>query len=194
MIALLLGCAAPGGWPAAPDVFHGVVTALGPADRAAYEAAAPPVAPAFTTLDADADGHLSEDEVAAYVLATDPTTFDPALMMPAVATGVPPGAPPGSPPGVPPGAPPGGPLDPPPPGPPPARKVAAPAPSHLLEALRFEAAAIHARAPDAPLPTDAELEQAARLGATSPDCRAALSRLRDAAERAGLTWPTSLGG
>lgn len=224
MILWLLGCADPGAWPAAPHVFRGVVKALGPGDRAAYEAAAPPVAPDFTTLDADGDGHLSEAEIATYVLATDPTTFDPAFTVappeprgeappgtprppgtppqpgapPPLGAhrppGVPPGVQPGGAQGVPPGVPQGPPLPGVAPSAPPARVEVAPRASHLLEALRFELAVIHARAPAAPLPTDAELQEAARLGVASAEGKAILARLRSAADGAGLAWPTSLGG
>jgi hypothetical protein len=64
--------------------------------------------------------------------------------------------------------------------------------AQLHEALAFEAAELHAAAPDAPLPTDEALLRAARAGLGSPEAEAVIAPLRAAAVAAGLPWPGTL--
>jgi hypothetical protein len=121
-------------------------------------------APPFFAVDTDKDGAVSVAEVEALLDETDPSQFDPGVRPRPITPHQSDSRP----------------L------PPPARA--------LRDALRFEVEELHARAPTAALPTEADIAVVAEEGLTGEAGRRLVAQLRAAATAAGLDLPAELGG
>ena len=76
--------------------------------------------------------------------------------------------------------------------PPPPRDAIPPPQRELREALRFEVEELRAKVPDASLPSEAEVQAAARQGLGSAAGQQVAAQLRAAATQAGITLPDRL--